>query len=365
MSTLRDVVVEADGGSRGNPGPAGYGAVVRDGATGETLAERKGAIGVATNNVAEYRGLIAGLEAARDLGAIRVTVRMDSRLVVEQMSGRWQVKHPAMRPLASEAAALVARFADVRFEWVPRERNKHADRLANEAMDDAAGVTRRTRAAAPAASAAPTWTPPSGTPTRLLLVRHGATEHSAAMRFSGHNELPLDDAGRRQAAALADRLGRRPDVVAVVTSPLLRAEQTAAAIAERLGLDPVVNDDFAEVDFGEWEGLTMREAAARYPDALREWAGSPDFAPPGGESFAALARRVRRGRDAVVAAHPDSTVVVVSHVSPIKTLLRVALDAPPAAMFRLHLDAASISAVDYFADGSPRVTLVNDTAHLG
>ena len=369
MSTLPHVVVEADGGSRGNPGPAGYGAVVRDDATGETLAERKEAIGVATNNVAEYRGLIAGLEAARDLGAIRVTVRMDSRLVVEQMSGRWQVKHPAMRPLAGQAASLVARFADVRFEWVPRDRNKHADRLANEAMDEAAGVTRRPRAGAGAGTgaqpAAPSWTPPTGTPTRLLLVRHGATEHSAAMRFSGRNELPLDDAGRRQVAALADRLGRRSDIAGVVTSPLLRAQQTADAIAARLGLQAVVNDDFAEVDFGEWEGLSMREAAAQYPDALREWAASPDVAPPGGESFAALARRVRRGRDAVLTAHPDSTVVVVSHVSPIKTLLRVALDAPPSAMFRLHLDAASISAVDYFADGASRVTSVNDTAHLG
>ncbi|KJY47183.1 hypothetical protein VR46_05035, partial [Streptomyces sp. NRRL S-444] len=128
-------VVEADGGSRGNPGPAGYGAVVLDPATGETLAERAEYIGVATNNVAEYKGLIAGLKAARELAADAVVqVRMDSKLVVEQMSGRWKIKHPDMKPLAAEAATILPR-AQVTYEWIPRERNKHADRLANEAMD--------------------------------------------------------------------------------------------------------------------------------------------------------------------------------------------------------------------------------------
>lgn len=136
------VIVEADGGSRGNPGPAGYGSVVfaADGRT--VLAERKEALGIATNNVAEYRGLIAGLEAAAELGATDVAVRMDSKLVVEQMSGRWQIKHPDMRPLARRAGELRRRFTTVSFEWIPRERNKHADRLANEAMDAAAGLGR-------------------------------------------------------------------------------------------------------------------------------------------------------------------------------------------------------------------------------
>lgn len=132
---MREFVVEADGGSRGNPGPAGYGAVVSDAATGETLAEAAEYIGVATNNVAEYRGLIAGLRAAAELGATDVQVRMDSKLVVEQMSGRWKIKHPAMQPLAAEAAQLVREIGSVRFEWVPRLRNSRADALANQAMD--------------------------------------------------------------------------------------------------------------------------------------------------------------------------------------------------------------------------------------
>ncbi|GAA1276650.1 hypothetical protein GCM10009609_44550 [Pseudonocardia aurantiaca] len=129
------VVVEADGGSRGNPGPAGYGAVVLDPATEEVLAERAEGLGVTTNNVAEYQGLIAGLRAAIELGATEVDVRMDSKLVVEQMSGRWKVKHPAMQPLALEAGRLVREIGPVRFEWIPRLRNSRADALANRAMD--------------------------------------------------------------------------------------------------------------------------------------------------------------------------------------------------------------------------------------
>jgi ribonuclease H / adenosylcobalamin/alpha-ribazole phosphatase len=131
------VIVEADGGSRGNPGPAGYGAVVKD-LDGEVLVERCAGLGHATNNVAEYRGLIAGLEAARELGADEVDVRMDSKLVVEQMSGRWKVKHPDMKPLAAEAASLVRRFGGVSFTWVPRASNADADALANQAMDEQA-----------------------------------------------------------------------------------------------------------------------------------------------------------------------------------------------------------------------------------
>ncbi|MQA27618.1 MAG: reverse transcriptase-like protein, partial [Micromonosporaceae bacterium] len=101
---LEHVIVEADGGARGNPGPAGYGAVVIDPESGEVLVERADALGVATNNVAEYSGLIAGLRAAAELGARSVEVLMDSKLVVEQMSGRWKIKHPGLRPLAVEAA---------------------------------------------------------------------------------------------------------------------------------------------------------------------------------------------------------------------------------------------------------------------
>jgi ribonuclease H / adenosylcobalamin/alpha-ribazole phosphatase len=136
----RRLAVEADGGSRGNPGPAGYGAVVLDATTGEVLAEVSESIGRATNNVAEYSGLIAGLRAAATIArGADVEVRMDSKLVVEQMSGRWQIKHPDMRPLAAKARETARALGRVSYTWVPRSRNAHADRLANQAMDAAAG----------------------------------------------------------------------------------------------------------------------------------------------------------------------------------------------------------------------------------
>lgn len=151
----RRLLVQADGGSRGNPGPAGYGAVVTDTTTGEVLVEAAAAIGVATNNVAEYRGLIAGLRAVAEIdpGAF-VEAAMDSKLVVEQMSGRWKVKHPDMAVLAREARAVLPAGA-VTYRWVPRAQNSHADRLANEAMDAAAAGRTWSLPAAPASTPPP------------------------------------------------------------------------------------------------------------------------------------------------------------------------------------------------------------------
>ena len=363
--SIDQVVVEADGGSRGNPGPAGYGAVVLDPVSGEVLAERAESLGETTNNVAEYSGLIAGLTAARELGARRVAVRMDSKLVVEQMKGVWQVKHPGLRDLARAAVALRQAFDEVTFEWIPRAQNTHADRLANEAMDRAAGkpiASAKRSAPRQTAPAARSWAPPTRSHTRLVLVRHGSTEHSAVGRLSGRNDLPLNDIGRAQAAQLAAR--NFGDVRAVISSPLPRAVQTAEHIAAALGRTVEIVEDFTETDFGVWEGLTIKEALEADAALVSKWHDSPDVAPPGGESFAEVGVRVARARDELVARYPDSTVVVVTHVTPIKLLVCSALEAPSAALFRLHLDTASLSIVDYFADGNVSVRLVNDTSHL-
>jgi ribonuclease HI len=140
---MRVLIVEADGGSRGNPGPAGYGALVRDGETGEVLAERAGFLGVATNNVAEYQGLVEGLLAAREIDPeAKLDVRLDSQLLVRQMTGEWKVKHPDMKAFHAEALEAI-RGADVCFTWVPRAENSRADALANEAMDTEALSIRR------------------------------------------------------------------------------------------------------------------------------------------------------------------------------------------------------------------------------
>ena len=352
------VLVEADGGSRGNPGPAGYGAVVWSADRATVLAESKLSIGQATNNVAEYRGLIAGLTEAAALGADEVEVAMDSKLVVEQMAGRWKVKHPDLAVLHREASDLAERFDSVSYRWIPRAENSHADRLANEAMD--AAVPRES-VAAPSNSA---WTGLKGTPTRFLLLRHGQTELSVQRRYSGRGNPELTDLGRRQAQAAAKYLAEQGGISAVISSPLQRARATASSAAAALGLDVVVDDDLIETDFGAWEGLTFSEAAQADPDLHRRWLRDTSLEPPDGESMAAVRDRVQRVRDRIVVDHAGETVLVVSHVTPIKSILQLALDAGPQILFRLHLDLASLSIAEFYPDGGSSVRLVNQTSYL-
>ncbi|MFI9403781.1 bifunctional RNase H/acid phosphatase [Nocardia sp. NPDC052316] len=379
--TEREVIVEADGGSRGNPGPAGYGAVVFAADHVRVLAERREFIGVATNNVAEYRGLVAGLEAAAELGASVVAVRMDSKLVVEQMSGRWKIKHAAMIPLADRARRLVAGFERVSFTWIPRAENSHADRLANEAMDDATLVdeVRTAREAekptaapvaedpvvsAVAAQPAPGWTGATGRPTRLLLLRHGQTELSVQRRYSGRGNPPLTELGREQAARAAKMLAAKGGISAVVSSPLSRARDTAEAAAAALDAPLTVLDGLIETDFGEWEGLTFLEAAERDPELHARWLGDASLPAPGGESFDQVRERVDAVRRDLVGLYPGANLVVVSHVTPIKTLLQLALGVGPSLLYRLHLDLASLSIAEFYPDGGSSVRLVNDTSYL-
>ena len=379
------VVIEADGGSRGNPGPAGFGCVVFSADHTTVLAEHKQFIGETTNNVAEYRGLIAGLEQARRLGASEVAVSMDSKLVVEQMSGRWKVKNPGMAELNQQARALASTFDAVTFSWIPRERNAHADRLANEAMDAAASGEAGTAAASgeamdaaasgeagtaadppPDAVAVPpsAWTGNTGAPTRLLLLRHGQTELSRQRRYSGRGNPELTDTGRGQAADAARYLAQKRGISAVISSPLQRAHDTATAAAEALGLTVAIDPDLTETDFGEWEGLTFSEAVERHPEVHGRWLRDTSLAAPGGESFDEVQHRVQRARDRIVAEHPGATVLVVSHVTPIKTLLRLALAAGPTILHRLHLDLASLSIAEFYPDNQASVRLVNDTSYL-
>ncbi|MBL7514620.1 bifunctional RNase H/acid phosphatase [Frankia nepalensis] len=396
------VVIEADGGSRGNPGPAGYGAVVRDADSGALLAERAGAIGVATNNVAEYQGLIAGLLAVAEVAPdADVEVRMDSKLVVEQMSGRWKIKHPAMRPLAAEAARLAAeRSSPVRYRWIPRERNRDADRLANEAMDAAAAgrtwepsaipplgpsagpdsdVVARPltdQSSGPAPAEAPTtrrlsgWVASPAPATWTVLLRHGQTQVSVEKRFGGTVDAPLTEVGRAQASSAAARL-RGEAFDAVVSSPLARARQTAEAALSGLvpadgrdKVDFVVDDELRETDFGAWEGLTFAEARERHPDALSAWLADPAVGPPGGESLAATIDRVRAALDKHLAAYPGGRLLVVTHMGPIKSAASVALAAGPAVFYRLHLDLASLTTIAWYPDGPAVLHAFNDISHL-
>jgi probable phosphoglycerate mutase len=380
----RKLIVEADGGSRGNPGPAAYGALVRDAVTGMILVEIAEHIGVASNNVAEYRGLIAGLSAALEVDPeAEVEARLDSKLVVEQLSGRWQVKHPDMKVLAKRALAVWP-GGNIRFTWVPREQNKDADRLANEALDLAAGGLAWTpRAVAPSPDGArgtsvepdevappsPSllgWGGPVTAPAVLLLLRHGQTADTAAKRFSGAggDDPALDETGLQQAREAARVLADRGGIDAVVSSPLLRARQTAEAAAIALGLDVVIDEGVAECAFGDWEGLTFAQVRERWPAQVAAWLGSTAVPPPRGESFAAVDARVAAVRSRLTERYRGRTVLVVSHVTPIKALVLQALGAPLPGLFRLELQPASLSTVAWFPDGNASLRVFNDTSHL-
>jgi len=367
VSTPASVWIEADGGSRGNPGPSAYGAVLKDAATGETIAERGETIGVATNNVAEYRGLIAGLELYREhTPGAALEVRMDSRLVVEQMSGSWKIKHPDMKPLAMEARRLAP--AGTTFTWVPRERNAHADRLANEALDglrDAGGpvstgsTTGRetgstTEQETPSLSDAEYrgWSGGGTSPTTFLLVRHGVTDHTNDKRFSGglaSSNPGLNDEGRAQVRATAEWLAPVAEGIdAIVTSPVRRTRESAEILGEVLGFEVGVEEGLAEMEFGAWDGLTYTEVRDKFPDEVRTWLGNLDHAPGGGESFREVEKRVLAGRDRLLEEHDGRTVLVVSHVTPIKTLVADALGAPLESLYRMELSPASVTVVSYY-----------------
>jgi len=388
----RRLVVEADGGSRGNPGPAGYGAVVRDAASGAVLAERADYLGVTTNNVAEYSGLVAGLRAALAIDPdAELEVRLDSQLVVEQMRGTWRIKHEDMRRLADEARALVDP-ATVTWTWVPRAQNAAADRLANLAMDQKTAIvtdldaeTGRDDAAqaqpleagspdadptgAGAGAAAPVRAPrPSGAgvrfdeeqPVTVVLVRHGETTMTVSRGYSGSGEPgpPLNEHGVRQAHAaadLVDRIGRDVwgDIAypsEVIASPMVRTQQTGGIIGERLGLPVRTDAVFQEADFGEWQGLTAEEIEERWPGQLEPWHTKANIRPPGGESIEEVGERLRRGLDELRAGGGDRTVVVVSHAVSIRAALGVTMGAQPSSWSQLRVAPASVSIIRLFTD---------------
>ncbi|MGX1130341.1 broad specificity phosphatase PhoE [Streptomyces glaucescens] len=200
-----------------------------------------------------------------------------------------------------------------------------------------------------------------------MLLRHGETPLTPQKRFSGSggSDPSLSDAGRDQAERVAAALARRGTIQAIVSSPLARTRETAGIVAARLGLEVGVDDGLRETDFGAWEGLTFAEVHERHPDDLAAWLASPDAEPTGGgESFAATATRIAAARDKLVAAYAGRTVLLVTHVTPIKTLIRLALNAPAESLFRMELSAASLSVVAYYADGNPSIRLFNDTSHL-
>jgi len=386
-------LVTADGGARGNPGPAAYGTVIVDPATGNTIVELAEFFDHETNNYAEYRGAIAGLEYVHAIDpTARIDVQLDSKLVVEQMSGRWKIKNDAIRTLA-----LRARDAHdpslVTYTWIPRAENARADALVNEMIDtalgggpreirrgvesnaeDIVGEVQEDQAQATLAEAVAGEEPPRtmigwanvGEPTTFLLARHGATTYSLEKRFSGSGgmDLPLIELGESQGRALAQEIARRGEATAIVSSPLLRTRQTAALIAEETGLEVTIDDDLAECSFGLWDGHTFAEVREKWPEEMADWLASTSVAPPEGESFDACQARVRRAVRQLTERFAGQTIVIVAHVTPIKLMVTDAVGAPVDSVYRMELPPCSISKVAWFPDGNSSMFSFAEAAHL-
>ena len=393
------IIIEADGGSRGNPGPAGSGAVLIDSVSGSILAEIALFIGVATNNVAEYRAVLAAIEVANEIAPdASVLVRMDSKLVVEQMSGRWKVKNEGMQDLsAAMKSAIGAR--KVVFEWIPREQNTRADALANEAMDAESSVVRKfigspdtstidvvTSSSKPVAvdleynpelpSSVRAPRDVSNKLTTVILVRHGRTMLTETHKISGRGgENPqLSTAGREDANKAALELTQvgvagshskvlKPTVI--VSSPIARALETATIIGGKLGIPVETHDDIAEIAFGDWDGHTNQEVAAKWPELYNAWRGDVRISPPGGgESLEEFDLRVNKGIAEILAKHEGQTVIVVAHVMPIRGFIRKAIDASWPAYWRTSIAPCSISVIRFWGDEAAEISVINQTNHL-
>ena len=357
----RHFKLTADGGSRGNPGPAGYGAVVTE--NGKIVAELFDVIGVATNNVAEYNGLLAGLAHIHQLDKeATVEVAMDSKLVVEQMSGRWQIKHADMRDLAKQCRDAHTPSL-VTYSWIPRDDNSHADRLANKALDGGSAhkpaaviqqnyLTDRLRSAE--------------IPTFIYFVRHGETVLTPTRKFSGTGALDpeLMQDGLDQAELVAEEAVKLGAEV-LIASPLNRTRQTAEAIARTTGLEIIFDEAWYELSFGSWDGKSIEEVKEEEPDAYQAWLNSTAYAPGGGESWDQATVRIEEALEKLVAEYPGKKIIVVTHNGVIKTAVRLAIGAPAEAVF--HVDAApcSISSISIWpSDGLRAVRSVNERGHL-
>jgi broad specificity phosphatase PhoE len=205
--------------------------------------------------------------------------------------------------------------------------------------------------------------PAQGEPTVTLLLRHGQTPLSVQKRYAGVSDVPLTEIGVDQAAAAAKRLASA-GIGAIVSSPLQRAVRTAEEVAAVTGVPVVTGEGLRETDFGAWEGLTFAEVRERWPAEMTSWLADPAVAPPGGESFVEVNTRVTEALHRVLTSQARQNVLIVSHVTPIKTLVAAALLAPPAALYRMHLDVAALCEIDWYADGPAVLRSFNDTAHL-
>ena len=384
-------LLQADGASRGNPGPASYGAVVLD-QNRAVIAELYESIGIATNNQAEYRAIIAALQALRKIQdqsseVIQVHIQMDSKLVIEQLAGRWKIKNSELAKLASEAQSLMRQF-QVSLEWIPRELNSTADALANRALDGGDFFQSGITPSQPSPELLDTIVEPSAqgqfsdvqpksiraprqraTPTTIWVIRHGHTASTESGLVSGGGDDPaLSEFGLAEASRIGEEIRRLARLTGTLPpeeiwhSPQMRAKQTALEISSALALPMVEHSDLREIEFGDWEGISMDNVA---PDMLSEfeaWRGSMDARPPRGESVADLEARVSLVlKDAVT---QGKSIALVAHMMPVRTIFKLASGANNSAHWSVNFLPASISLYRFFGLEFAETFVVNSTSHL-
>lgn len=364
------LVLFADGASRGNPGPASIGAVlVLD---GEEIARISKALGTRTNNYAEYSAVIAGLEYVIEKGlGPDLLVRMDSKLVVEQLSGRWQIKHPELRELA-RAAQVLLRQLNATLEWIPREQNFLADEAANQALDAPKLIVdidydRALSAVQPSSIRAPRV---HTEPTVVYVVRHGHTLSTESKLISGSHdnpslsELGIEDASAA-ASAIADLSSRfdLPKPTLIAHSDMNRTSETAALIAKRLLIPQRPDSRLREISFGDWEARTMAELEQGSAE-VDAWRGSVLQRPPAGESVLELEARVLKSLEDLVAEHSGSAVAIVSHMMPLRSIAKKALGSSSASHWSLQFAPGSVSVFRFFGNELTEVFCLNSCEHL-
>jgi len=300
-----------------------------------------------------------------------------------------------MRDLAKAARAVIP-VGQVTYTWVPRDQNGAADALVNEALDQFDGTTpvrirrqfttelnvlasqdllgsvqelQARDIAEEVLREKPNvmvgWAD-LGTPVTTLMARHGASTYSLEKRFSGSGgvDVPLAPIGIEQAEALAQEVKIRGNVTHIVSSPILRTLQTAHIVAEATGLSVSENANFAECSFGDWDGLTFADVREKWPRELDEWLANSNVAPPGGESLSECRDRVNRGREQVIEEFPAQTILVVSHVLPIKLMTGIATGAPLESTFRMELPPCSLTSLVWFPDGNSSMFSFAEASHL-
>lgn len=366
------IFLYADGASRGNPGPAAYGVHIED-QQGNSVADFGEALGIATNNQAEYAAVIAGLRYLSQTIHRTLTIRMDSKLVIEQLAGNWKINNPQLRELADQAKELLRDF-DVKLEWIPREQNSKADANANTALD-AGNFSTASLAQLELASIQPRSIRAPRQylePTTIIVVRHGHTENTERNLVSGGDgtDPVLSKLGEREASSAAAEIPKLvklfdlPEPAIIFHSPMVRTTQTAEALAKELGVDMQSDNRLREIGFGEWEMMDMAVLETDSLELVSKWRGSLTSAPPGGESVNQMKDRVWESLSEVIESFRGSCAVISTHMMPTRAIAAAALRGSESIYWNLNTSPGGISVYRFFGIEYAEIFTLNYCAHL-